>query len=273
MSQIKNIPLPPDILQEEVRNRIFQIQQIIKSLELQEKDAPEGSLRIAFRKANPHFFHTNKTCNKGTYIPESNFQLARKLAQKDYNLRVKNELNRQLKSLMYFEKHYRPAKLQLIFQKLHFIRKDLLYSAFLPQNDFCQQWQETPFIGKEVGLEVPDFFTRNNEHVRSKSEILIADTLKLNKIPYRYEAPVHLSGIGIIHPDFTCLNPRTHQEFLWEHFGLMDNPDYSASAITKILHYQHDEYFPGKKIIFTYESKNVPLTNKTIQKIIDNYLT
>lgn len=232
MSQIKNIPLAPDSLQEEVRNRIFQIQQIIKSLELQEKSAPEGSLRIAFRKANPHFFHTNKTCNKGTYIPESNFQLARKLAQKDYNLRVKNELNRQLKSLMYFEKHYKPAKLQLIFQKLHFIRKDLLYSAFLPQNDFCQQWQETPFIGKEVGLE----------------------------------APVHLSGIGIIHPDFTCLNPRTHQEFLWEHFGLMENPDYSASAITKILHYQHDEYFPEKKLFSPMNQKMFRLQTKTFRK-------
>ena len=42
-----------------------------------------------------------------------------------------------------------------------------------------------------------------------------------------------------ITPDFVLLNKRTRQEFYFEHFGMMDNPEYSSKAIHKIEMYQN----------------------------------
>ena len=40
-----------------------------------------------------------------------------------------------------------------------------------------------------------------------------------------------------LHPDFYCLNLRTRQEFAWEHFGMMDDPDYASTTAEKLRLY------------------------------------
>ena len=77
------------------------------------------------------------------------------------------------------------------------------------------------------------------ERVRSKSEVIIADTLARHGVPYRYEYPLKLKSgrdgaFRTIHPDFLCLNVRTRAEFYWEHFGLMDDPDYLERTLAFI---------------------------------------
>ena len=54
--------------------------------------------------------------------------------------------------------------------------------------------------------------------VRSKSEVIIANLLYTNHIPYRYEAALALNELTV-YPDFTILHPTTQQFFYWEHFG------------------------------------------------------
>ena len=69
----------------------------------------------------------------------------------------------------------------------------------------------------------------------SKSEIILADLLNRNGIPYRYEYPVHLKGWGKVYPDFTLLDVRKRREIYWEHFGMMDDSEYAEKAIQNYL--------------------------------------
>ncbi|MFQ6929598.1 MAG: hypothetical protein ACLRR3_00115 [Eubacterium sp.] len=38
--------------------------------------------------------------------------------------------------------------------------------------------------------------------------------------------PLRLKGYGTVKPDFTVLNKRTRHEYVWEHFGMMDDSIY-----------------------------------------------
>lgn len=49
--------------------------------------------------------------------------------------------------------------------------------------------------------------------------------------------PLRLKGYGTVKPDFTVLNKRTRQEYVWEHFGMMDDSIYVKNAIKKIEQY------------------------------------
>jgi hypothetical protein len=115
-------------------------------------------------------------------------------------------------------------------------------------------------------------FTTNGERVRSKSEVLIADTLKRFGIPYRYEYPLRLKSGITVHPDFLCLNIRTHQEFYWEHFGLMDEPDYLERTLAKIKDYAESDILPGKNFLFTMESVVCHLSTIQVENLINEFL-
>ena len=102
------------------------------------------------------------------------------------------------------------------------VRKKRTNQFYLRENDSDLQ-----------GKYIPLLFSENGERVRSKSEVIIADILKNNGIPYRYEYPVLINRN--IHPDFCCLNVRTRKEYFWEHFGKMDDIEYARQKLERTL--------------------------------------
>ena len=153
----------------------------------------------------------------------------------------------------------------------------------LTDSQFTAAWLKVEYRKKKISPELPPLSTENGEQVRSKSEVIIANTLKAAGVPYRYEFPLLMDKNAEIpdfpdydfcnlHPDFYCLNLRTRQEFAWEHFGRMDDPDYAASAAEKIQLYQENGFFPGKNLIITMETSKKPLSSKVLKEIIKSYL-
>ncbi len=106
--------------------------------------------------------------------------------------------------------------------------------------------------------------------LRSKSEALIDMFLYMCKIPFRYECALQL-GENTIYPDFTVLHPVSQEIYYWEHFGLMDNPEYAQKTFSKLQLYTAHEIYPGIRLITTYETKENPLCSEAIEKIIDYY--
>ena len=135
-----------------------------------------------------------------------------------------------------------------------------------------QQWQQQPYVGKAFPEELPEIYTERGERVRSKSEKILADKFYLKGIPYRYECPLKLSGMGMVYPDFTLLNVKTRQEYYWEHFGLMGDPEYCEKAVRKIAAYEKNGIFPGVNLIFTFEAGKASLDMKQIDRLIEQYL-
>lgn len=137
------------------------------------------------------------------------------------------------------------------------------------------------FNKKPVKDEIK-FITQNGEHVRSKSELIIADRLKSAGVPYYYEDPLILadegkSKDGLIpclywHPDFRVQNIRTGKPYYWEHFGMLDNPEYCKSCQEKLEIYSHYGYFPGENLIVTTESSEHSLNMEYVDCLIERYL-
>ena len=73
-------------------------------------------------------------------------------------------------------------------------------------------------------------------------------------------------------PIFLCLNLRTRQEFIWEHFGRMDDSDYSKKTAQKLRTYSENNIHPGKNLIITVEANGLPLSSMYIEEIIQTYL-
>ena len=104
----------------------------------------------------------------------------------------------------------------------------------------------------------------------------MADTLARRNIPYRYEFPINLKtengDYRLFHPDFICMNLRTRTEFLWEHFGMMDEAEYSATAARKLRLYETNGIYPGKNLIISVETSELPINTRQIEKLAMQYL-
>lgn len=118
------------------------------------------------------------------------------------------------------------------------------------------------------------FYTAKGEHVRSKSEIIIANILNSEGVPYVYEPLILLDMESSFaqHPDFEVVNRKTGRFFLWEHFGMMDNPDYCSKAILKLEDYAEHGYFEGINLITTFESSKRPLSTKYVRGLVKRFL-
>ena len=110
--------------------------------------------------------------------------------------------------------------------------------------------------------------TERGEKVRSKSEKMIADKLLMLGVPYKYERPLYLSGMGVVYPDFTLLDIINREDVVLEHFGMMDNYAYCEKAIKKMNVYQRNGFQLGKNILYTFETNKNPIDIKNFEIMI-----
>ena len=150
-------------------------------------------------------------------------------------------------------------------------RKKMVDARIISDKEYVNQWSAKIYSGKDFAEGHAEIYTEKKERVRSKSEKIIADMLYHKNIPYKYECPINLKGLGMIYPDFTCLRLADRKTILWEHLGMMDDADYVEKAIKKIELYEKNGIFQGDKLIVTYETKEHPLNVKHVDKMIGQY--
>ena len=163
----------------------------------------------------------------------------------------------------------------LLVQSFHPLRQELIIPATLSNEQYAAAWLAQKYKGRSFAADTPPLLTSKGERVRSKSEMLIADTLTRMGVPYHYEYPLTLNDNGhtfTMNPDFLCLNLRTRQEFIWEHFGMMDDAAYSSKTVKKLRTYAQNGIYPGHNLITTAETTELPLNTRYLEKIITEYL-
>lgn len=263
----------------------------------------QGSLRIAINKGTPQYYHiTTKGDTNGKYIPKSDSKLISSLAQKEYLEKCNRIIERQQKALARFLKDFHPEDIIAVHTNLTEAKRRFVTPLLLTDEEFAAQWQAKPYSGKFFAKDTPEHFTNSGLRVRSKSEVIIAECLARHNIPFRYEAPLELiigdtssitaetptnnirrrtlnqdadlmqSKAVTFYPDFTCLNKRTRQEFIWEHFGMMDNPNYARNAIEKQRSYTAAGYIPGINFIATTETTDLPLNIPYVEQMTKSLL-
>ncbi len=278
---MNNELIPPDTLAPQLQNWLSQLNATLAHLKKAPKNSPPGHLRIAQKGGKgPYFYHyTSPKDFNGKYIRRKQLPLAKALAQKDYTLKLIKLLEKECTALSeYLAQTKNGTAIQCLYKSLCPARQNLVTPVTLTDQQFTAQWKNITWQGLPFAPDAPQYDTANGEVVRSKSEVIIADTLARYGIPYRYEFPLQLKktpkdkGSTTFYPDFCCLNIHNRKEIFWEHFGLMDDADYATNAAGKLLLYAENGIFPGHNLIITMETQKEPLNTKLIEKIIREFL-
>jgi hypothetical protein len=217
------------------------------------------------------YYWFDKTTNKKIYITKAHKEELRKTLQRDYEISVNKKLNALKRKLSKFLKSYNIDEIEKVYTNLPEARKILVTPIVETKEEFVKKWESVEYEPMEINDNI-EFVSVNGVKVRSKSELIIANMLEQNGVCYRYEYPLMLNGLGTVRPDFLCLNKRTGKEYVWEHFGMMDNIAYANKNIAKIQTYEQNGFLAGKNMIMTFESSMTPLSSATIKQMIEEYL-
>lgn len=281
----QKIVLSTDEILPLVKNRLIKMRLLLQQKQSELSNVPKGKLRIIKNHGTEQYYHiTEKGNRNGKYIPKENIQLVKSLLQQEYNKKLIAELATQIESMENFCSSYNPQKLQSLYEHIPQNRRKMIQSAHLTMEEYVKDWQSVTYNSLPFDDALPEHYVSNGQRVRSKSEILIAEALIRENIPFRYEYPVkvklntaaaNVEGLGNtihVHPDFYCLNIRTGKEYIWEHFGMMDDADYASKAIAKLNNYALNGWHHGQNLIATFETHQMTLNSKVVSSFIDVYL-
>jgi ATP-dependent exoDNAse (exonuclease V) alpha subunit len=116
--------------------------------------------------------------------------------------------------------------------------------------------------------------TDRGDAVRSKSEVIIANSLHAKKINYSYESPLEFDGV-VKYPDFTIEDDDAGITYYWEHCGLLHDASYNRRWRTKEKWYRSKNILPIEEgggsngtLIVTRDKPNGGIDSQAISQII-----
>ena len=253
-----------------------ELEKLLKILKKANKKVPEGTLRIIKTKGKyPQYYHyQSESENQGKslrYLPKKEMKFAQKLAQKQYDLDVIECLGRRADVIGKFLKQYREADVELIYEKLSEERKALITPVIETDEMFECEWRASIRANANEFPKEVELYTEAGESVRSKSEKILADGFRRMGIPYVYEPELELSDGSRMYPDFALLHKGKRKTIYFEHFGLMDYPEYSERTIKKIAKYEENGYWFGDNFLCTFETSENPLDMRIVEKMLKHY--
>ena len=265
--------LSVDSILSQAQKRMDELQLAIGFLQMRLDKAPEG---VLYGTSSHSQLQWQRFIGaKRTYLSKDKMKLIKALAQKKYNGLLLDDFKRQRSALDKLIKSYVPQNGEKTFMSMGERWRKQIVPLNIPDSDFADLWQSLRYKGKPI--ENTGLLTAKGECVRSKSEIIIADVLASLGVPYRYEFPHELKCLDSsrhvnVYCDFTCLNVRTRKEFVWEHFGMMDDAEYAQNAVVKMEMYQNSGFFLGNNLIITMETHDKPLNSQMVRKLVEKYL-
>ncbi len=214
--------------------------------------------RLCCRQNGKYFKYYQTDGHTNTYISKSNQDIVIILAAKEYYERLETKHNHIQKMIAYYERHIEQdqASIDALFAKDSGYRP--LLESISDTKDFSS-WAREDYPSNPYQPENKKYRTQTGIYVRSKSEKMIADTLTSYQISYRYEAALLLDYT--IYPDFTIVHPETGKLYYYEHFGMVDNPDYREKMLDKLDMYMRCGIYD---LLYTIETKDRPLTVEQI---------
>ena len=272
--------------QKELENRIDKLSKLITEKSAALQQAPQGALHISGKyiadkcisvsadaageekKENipyAQYYHLQSPGEKsGKYLHADEMPLVKALAQKQYDQKLLRTAQAELKTLLQLQKKSASPCAEEVYSYLSPRRKQLVTPIELTDQEYVFQWEKMSYTPKPFSEGTPEYYTVKGERVRSKSEVLIANTLTEIGIPYHYEKPL-LLGSKIIHPDFSILWVKARKTLYLEHLGMMDDPEYAESAVSRINLYMQNQIFPGDQLLLTFETRNYPLNTRILK--------
>ena len=231
---------------------------------------PEGDLCFRFQHGvHRPFLYLN---GKLTYLNKDNKRLISRLLEKRINEKILKHIENNLKFLNKLTELYKGIDYFLgdgVIKEIEAkIGKGFKVSDFLlPSKTSC--------VSK---TQSADFRTQNKIYitpagikVRSRAELVIATFLEMKGIEYIYEQTLKLP-FRTVAPDFTIIRKSDGKKIIWEHFGMMDNPDYYEIRMELLTEFHEAGWLPYDNFIATFGERNSPIDMTTLETICETML-
>ena len=258
---------------------INEVEHVISFAKKVLQNSISGSLYVK-RQGGVRYFERDRGETVGKYLGKGDRYTIKQLEEKAYYTQLLKVAEKEAESLEKAKRildtmpNYKSVFLSIPLEKRHLISP---YEYSPKEKDEVVRFSNKKPVKEEIKL-----ITQNGEHVRSKSELIIADRFMVAGVPYYYEDPLILvdedKAKGALtpclywHPDFRVQNIRTGKQYYWEHFGMLDNPEYCDACQRKLEIYAKYGYFPGENLIITSESSEHGLNLEYVDCLIEKYL-
>lgn len=234
----------------------------------------QGSLVIRNSKKCTEYLIYKGKDNPPEYISRTRTDIIAPLAQKRYDEKLRGVIGKRIKALGecidVLERFLKLEDVTDVYSSFPAELKEYVEPYEGNDEKFAKRWQSIDFGKWSSGIH-SKYVTQRGDRVRSKSEVIIADRLYSKGIPYHYETLFACSDGSMTSPDFRILNKRTRKQYFWEHFGMMDDPDYCFHAIEKIEKYADSDVVLGENLIVSFESSLKYLSTEYIDTMIREY--
>ena len=248
-----------------MRNRIALLESKLGSL-------PEERLTFSQKSGNTQFYYRRKGDKKLFYISKKNSDQITKLANKYYIDKTLPALKANLHAAEKFMAIHSGSEERDVFNSMPSDLQMLNSNLFLYKPQFIEAWLHRPYVRNPYKSEDLIFDTARGEKVRSKSEVILSNSFFRHELIYLVEFPLKLKHSNrTIYPDFTILNTKTMEVIYWEHFGMMDNPEYATAAVKRIHLLQDEGLILGKNLICTFETSTTPLSSSLVESYIKEF--
>lgn len=245
---------------------------ILKTVELIEKRIkllPAGRVKIKFRNGKPNYYYLDNG-SKEKFLTKKDANLLSQLLQKSYLKSVLKAAKTELAALEKMQEIYPDTLPEEIYGNLPDARKAGVEPIILGDGPDVRKWMNEPYVRKSFKKDAAVYKTLKGDRVRSKSEMIIADRLFINGIPYKYECPLMVGG-EIIHPDFSIMRMSDHKIIYHEHCGKMDDKEYFNDLVDRINLYNQSGILQGNRLTFTFETSDTPFDARVIDRLINEY--
>ena len=219
----------------ELKQRAEELERLKGLLEARLKKAPKGTLRISNKNGNLQFYYRESRSDRcGKYLNAGNEELIARLAQKSNDEQELKAIMTELEAINRYLAMYPKVSLEEVYGKLHPAKRELVKPSVETEEMFLERWKKKYHTDESFSRGRPEFKTDRGEYVRSKSEVLIANTINRLDRCYVYEPAVILPGMGTVHPDFLAPNPRKRITVFIEHLGMMGEQEYADMAVPQV---------------------------------------
>ena len=254
-----------------IPKRLNYLDDVIQKAKNTLMNAPSGKLRATkVHQAIHYYLKDDTTSSNGKYLKLSEDPLVCSLAQKEYAQEFIRRASKEQNLLCTLRNFYLTSPLESTLESIHSFKREKIKPIVCTDEQFAEAWQKQTFEPSSLSGD-EELLSDRGEIMRSKSEVLIANALNKYNLPYHYEEPLLIDGKKI-RPDFTVLNVSKRQKIIWEHFGMMSDPQYVLNFTFKYSRYLANGFLPGVNFLFTVESDSVKFGTRQIETIIRGYL-
>lgn len=255
-----------------IGERVKVLNAMLKELEKEIAKAPDGHIIAAKNKGTFQYYLKKDSKDVAKYISKSNLEFVQSLVQKEYNLRLKQAIEKRLRVIKKNDNAITYDDLFQIYYDFPEGKRILIQPYLMPIPEVAKMWAQEVYPENAYRKENKIVPTKRGEFVRSKSEQIIADMLYDYGIPYQYEYPFAKKDGKTLRPDFRVMNIRTHEVKFWEHFGIMDDSVYASHMVEKVNEYAENGLFIGDNLLISLETGKKILDPKMVEMIIKKNL-